>query len=287
MPCDSPHYVTNPSFPSASNEEQVPVPCGACPLCQKRRINQWVFRLQQERKDADTCHFITLTYDNDHVPRTPHGFNTLDKTDVQKFMKRLRKMDDSGKKIRYYFCGEYGKTTMRPHYHAIIYDAPESLIDKAWSLGVTDVRNVKSTAAIAYVLKYMVKGKKIPMFAKDDRQPEFALMSKRMGAGYIDNPAIRKWHKADLTRNYVVDLGGHKIPMPRYYRDKIFNEHEKELQGQLIRKEVKILDYRKEIKYEQDRINDPHSIPYIDYKESSRYGRYHSWRKKGSDSRKF
>lgn len=46
--------------------------------------------------------FITLTFDDEHVNKT----GTLVKADFQKFMKRLRKK--TGKKIRYFHCGEYG-----------------------------------------------------------------------------------------------------------------------------------------------------------------------------------
>ena len=46
MACDSPYYTT------MANMQKVPVPCGRCPPCRKTRINQWVFRLQQEDKIA-------------------------------------------------------------------------------------------------------------------------------------------------------------------------------------------------------------------------------------------
>lgn len=59
--------------------------------------------------------YITLTYNDDHLP--PYG--SLNREDIQKFFKRLRKRTRS--KIRYYQCGEYGGETFRPHHHAIIF----------------------------------------------------------------------------------------------------------------------------------------------------------------------
>ena len=40
-------------------------------------------------------------------------------TDVQKFLKRLRKAYRG--KLRYFVAGEYGEQTARPHYHMILY----------------------------------------------------------------------------------------------------------------------------------------------------------------------
>lgn len=83
-------------------------------------------------RDADTgvttklpeaC-VLTLTYDEDHVPR--HG--ALDHEDVQGFMRRLRSRRDraaarQGLKadpIKFFMCGEYGPKTLRPHYHLVL-----------------------------------------------------------------------------------------------------------------------------------------------------------------------
>lgn len=60
--------------------------------------------------------FITLTYDDDHLPVG----GTLKKDDWQRFAKRLRK-HFKGRKIKYFHCGEYGERTKRPHYHALLF----------------------------------------------------------------------------------------------------------------------------------------------------------------------
>ena len=71
---------------------------------------------------SSSAYFVTLTYDNNHVPISEHGFPTLCKRDFQLFMKRLR--FNTGVKIKYYVAGEYGSTNHRPHYHAVIFGAP-------------------------------------------------------------------------------------------------------------------------------------------------------------------
>ena len=59
--------------------------------------------------------FVTLTYDDDHLPE----YNSLNYKHFQDFMKRLRK-SHSG--VRFYMCGEYGEDFSRPHYHALLFN---------------------------------------------------------------------------------------------------------------------------------------------------------------------
>lgn len=154
---------------------------------------------------------------------------TLVKKDFQDFMKRLRKHHGNKTKIKYWACGEYGSKNVRPHYHAIIYNLEPELLTKAWTLGDVHIGNV-SGASIAYTTKYMHKGKIIPMHKNDDRVPEFSLMSKKLGSNYL-TPQIIKYHQEDITRNYLTLEGGHKIALPRYYREKIYSEKQRKSQG--------------------------------------------------------
>lgn len=49
--------------------------------------------------------------------------STLRYTDVQKFLKRLRRYNEKKglPRLRYCYCGEYGPTTARPHYHLLLF----------------------------------------------------------------------------------------------------------------------------------------------------------------------
>lgn len=157
--------------------EEIPVPCGKCPECRARLVSSWSFRLMQEYKHSDSGHFITLTYDTQHVPITPNGFMTLNKRDIQLFMKKLRKHYD--RKIVYYLCGEYGGKTKRPHYHAIIFNLDRlAPLEESWNIGAIHYGEVNE-ASVGYTLKYMDKPRTIPLHRNDDRQPEFSLMSKK------------------------------------------------------------------------------------------------------------
>ena len=223
---------------------KVGCPCGKCPECRKRRISGWSFRLLQESKRSTSAHFVTLTYNTETVPITPKGYMNLQKRDVQLFMKRLRKL--STNKLKYYLCGEYGGTSNRPHYHVILFNAQIADIEKTWCLGNTHYGEVEG-ASIGYTLKYMSKVSRIPMHQNDDRQPEFSLMSKGLGQNYLTE-AMQAWHKADLLKRvHMVLPDGKKVAMPRYYKDKLYNEQERARIAFILGSEIRQADLKKEM----------------------------------------
>jgi hypothetical protein len=141
-------------------------------------------------------------------------------------MKRLRKISPSTHSIKYYLCGEYGGKTFRPHYHAIIFNADIKNIEASWQNGSIHYGTVNG-ASVGYTLKYMFKLGRIPLHQNDDRQPEFSLMSKGLGANYL-TPQMLDYHKTDLLKNMNCVLpDGKKIAMPRYYKDKVYTEIER------------------------------------------------------------
>lgn len=188
----------------------------------------------QEYDHAETAEWVTLTYDTKHVPLTDRGFASLRKSDVQLFFKRLRKAENaSGSNlppIKYYTAGEYGGKGMRPHYHAIIFNCTVGLVSPAWKMGHVHYGTV-TRASVGYTLKYMSKPRQIPKHRNDDRIPEFSLMSKRLGAKYMTDEMI-KWHHADLeNRMYINIEDGKKIAMPRYFKQKIYTDEQREQAG--------------------------------------------------------
>ena len=84
------------------------LPCGQCMACRLNKSRDWATRCVLEAKmHKDNC-FVTLTYDDAHLP-SDYG---LQKDDLTKFFKRLR--FNTGAKIRYYAAGEYGELYNRP-----------------------------------------------------------------------------------------------------------------------------------------------------------------------------
>ena len=82
--------------------EAMEVACGSCLGCRLDRSRMWATRIVHEASLHDDQHgnsFITLTYDDDHLPDD----EGLKKSDFQRFMKRLRKA--MPQRIRYLMCG--------------------------------------------------------------------------------------------------------------------------------------------------------------------------------------
>lgn len=215
----------------------IPVPCGKCPICINKRISSWSFRLMQEYKVSTSGYFITMTYDTEYIPISENGFLELSRRDLQLFFKRLRKLHEKGnvckgKSIKYYAVGEYGGKTQRPHYHIILFNAQLELIQPAWNQGSVHYGYV-SEASVGYTMKYISKPSKVPMFKDDDRTKEFSLMSKGLGESYLTKSMVR-WHRKDIDNRMYCNIdGGKKISMPRYYKDKVYNDYERKRIGYL------------------------------------------------------
>ena len=145
-----------------SNGDTLEIPCGQCIGCRLERSRQWAVRISTEASLYEKNCFITLTFSPEHLEKRSNKWS-LDVSDFQKFMKRLRKAV-SPKKIRFFSCGEYGEKNMRPHYHACIfgYDFPDKilytirdecrlyrspLLEKIWNLGFATVGDVTFESA--------------------------------------------------------------------------------------------------------------------------------------------
>lgn len=238
-----------------------PCPCGRCPACLARRASGWSFRLMMEDKRSTSSYFITLTY-GDIAPRSKNNFMTLALDDIQKFMKKLRKIHSAhqDEPLRYYLVGEYGGKYKRPHYHLILFNADLSLMYSKkdiqilemsnydgqahvtlfqWDKGFTSVGSVTG-ASVGYTLKYMTKARWKPMHANDDRTREFSTMSKGLGDNYITEASI-KWHTSNLSeRMYLHIDDGKKIAMPRYYKQKIYTDEQRAAISYWTEKNIKL-----------------------------------------------
>lgn len=207
------------------------VPCGRCLECLKARVNSWYVRIMASLKYAETALFLTLTYDDDNLPFSDNGLMCLNYQHTQLFWKRLRK-SMKGVKIRYFLVGEYGSQTHRPHYHAIVFGATSEEIEKAWIYGSIHVGKVQE-ASVYYTLKYALKRTtKWKKSDADDRNVEKALMSRGLGLEFLTEDMV-KYYQEDVSRPVTLK-DGQKLPLPRYYRDKLFTDKQKSLRNKKL-----------------------------------------------------
>lgn len=225
MPCLSPIVIKRPA------EKAVTVPCGRCAGCLAMRRNEWTFRIMEEEKQAKSATFLTLTYDNSNIP-TVDTIPVLQKSDLQKYFKKVRKEMDST--LVYYAVGEYGSRFGRPHYHAIVFNASKELLKAKWTKGISQCDKV-SQASIHYVTKYIINRKSYG-YLKKKHQP-FAVMSKGLGKRYAET---HKQYHQDKMDDVVIFRGGVKQKMPRYLREKIFTDEQMKIISERNSKEAEI-----------------------------------------------
>lgn len=196
--------------------------CGKCDVCRINKSRHWQGRLLLESQMHDSSIFVTLTYDDFHLPAD----NSLKPRDLQLFLKRLRKNHET--QIRFFACGEYGTQGGRPHYHLALFGSfrtestPKGLscavIEKSWTKGFVHVGVLEPSSA-AYIVKYATKG----LYRRGDpalesRHPEFIRMSTRPGIGAtavkkMENSLTERKGAAFLSKNidvpteFIVDGG--------------------------------------------------------------------------------
>lgn len=250
----------------------VEIPCGHCAGCRADQAAEWKNRLVMESKYHDSMYFVTLTYDEFHLRRVEYtneltgevktDRGSLSKRDVQLFIKRLRKSKPDDR-IRYYVAGEYGPSTDRPHYHAIIFglhlgqwklvESGRSEtgnvyytcceLERIWGNGFVSIEPANEFTC-AYVAQYVTKKLgEHPAAARRERgqEPEFSLQSRRPGIGrqyYEDNSE----EMFDRGRRYIATANGSiEIRPPRYFKKLYRQAHEDKYQ-EIVRKHLKAAD---------------------------------------------
>jgi hypothetical protein len=231
-------------------DRQLELPCGQCIGCRLDRSREWAVRMEHEAQMHDENCFLTLTYDNEHLPEDL----SLDVRHFQGFMKRFRRHVEP-RKLRFYHCGEYGDNLGRPHYHSIIfgYDFPDKVYYKSvngeryyvseylnglWGHGYCVIGDVTFESA-AYCARYVTK--KVNGYAADFhycridpqsgewvwRKPEYSTMSRRpgLGADWIDAFRTDVWNGQSDS---VVCRGGMRVKPPRFYYDRLKDDDARE-----------------------------------------------------------
>lgn len=229
----------------------IELPCGKCIGCRQERARQWSIRCMHEASLHEENSFITLTYNDEHLPEN----GSLNVRDFQLFMKRLRKKY-ANKKIRFFHCGEYGDKFSRPHHHAIIFGVqfpdirtyikngieiinPLITLQELWKdekgKEIGHVYSGECTKeSCAYVAGYInkkVNGKQSrEHYAEIDRctgeilyerHPEYITMSRRPGIGH-------EWYKkfkGDIFPSDEMIIDGCRMRVPAYYEKLLDKEN--------------------------------------------------------------
>lgn len=258
------------------------IPCGQCLGCRLDYSRKWADRLMMESKEYDHVWFVTLTYDDFHLPtsartdpQTGEVLNfvpTLSKRDVQLFMKNLRKAL-APERVRYFCSGEYGDKTFRPHYHLILFGGDlcdlvfykrsprgdlyynSETLSKAWRNKGHVVVSAATYETMLYTSRYVtkkLKGFESVFYKMNGILPPFSVMSRKPGLG------ANTFSKDLMLYDKIILPEGRRASHPRYFQ-------------KLLERDFP--DFYDEYKMEREKRNDVRTqilldsieVPYLDY----------------------
>nr|UXQ88005.1 MAG: replication initiation protein [Microvirus sp.] len=236
--------------------------CGGCEACRARRARSWAIRSHHEAQtstrvenggDVSNGCMITLTYAPEHHDKLNRG--SLDHSDFQKFMKRLRKQFGPG--IRFLMCGEYGENFGRPHFHACLFGLDfhedrttwtvknglttwrSATLENLWPMGFSTI-DALNYATASYTAGYVVKKLKAPEWENETgyinsdleiciKKPPYIAMSKKPGLG-------TEWFEKywpDVYPRDRVAINGKLYSPPEFY-DRLLKERQPVLYDQVV-----------------------------------------------------
>lgn len=251
--------------PPVTNQgtEYIPIPCHNCMECRTQNANNWQVRLIEHHKTRNNGKFLTLTFSDEkyneladkiHEERiknhielserentifNPEDIKPLSGYDLDNEIWKLavklmrdRYRKKYGKSLEYWFVSELGQTnTERIHGHGIAYtDISKKEFEDIWGYGFVNKRentwkdNYCNERTIGYIVKYIYK--------TDRKHPAYkprVLASNGIGAGYIKSQTAQiNRFKGQETKDYYITRQGYKKGLPKYYREKLYTDQQKE-----------------------------------------------------------
>lgn len=239
--------------------------CGRCYECRNKVARDWQLRMKEEIKESKNGKFITLTFSNEsikalerrvlveeklkwrkavkegksekdllRIERKLEGYgldNQIATRAVRLFMERWRKKYEEVP--RHWLITELGhEGTENIHLHGILFtDKKLEEVAERWGYGFIWPRNEKqwragyvSNKTVNYIIKYVKKVDEDHVWYKAK-----VLNSPGIGRNFKNSfDAKRMAYKGvETIRTYKTETG-HKTGIPTYWRNKIYNEEERE-----------------------------------------------------------
>lgn len=221
----------------------VPIGCQTCIECRKQKAREWMARLQEDIKVNKNAKFITLTFSTESIVKlckedeklsTLKGYdldNGLCVRATRLFLERWRKKYK--RSLRHWFVTELGSNqTEHVHIHGIVWTDNLFDVEKLWGYGYVwignnvngKLENYVNARTVNYITKYVTK-----MDEKHLNYKPIILTSPGIGNSYTKTGDYRSNKFAKLRTNEAYRTStGHKISLPIYWRNKIYNEDERE-----------------------------------------------------------
>jgi hypothetical protein len=241
--CLYPTFIKNPKYkPNKKNKGKppvckdrrlyyIPTKCGCCIECRKEKQREWRVRLDEELR-SNFGYFTTLTIAPESIKeleidtglKWEKNPNEIATRALRLFLERARK--DTKKSIRHWCVTELGEEGDRIHLHGIFFGQKSAeLVRKHWKYGFVFIGHTCNSRSVNYITKYMLK-----VDVKHKTFKQIVLASKGIGSGYFDRLDYL-WQKQNYKQINVATYtfrNGTKMAMPKYYKNKLFTDKERE-----------------------------------------------------------
>lgn len=209
------------------------VPCNKCVFCRERNVSAQLGRLIIASYPTFHCYFVSLTIDEEHFTDNLHG---VERDDLNPLVNYLNHSNiRHGTKFQYFFTSEYGETSDRPHYHALLYNFKDrhqvdDILDKYYTKGNVKVDDV-NLARFRYIANsHVTKCTHIPYYVDEvdfetgeiiqlKCNKPFVRASRGLGFDFVD----RYCH--DIYRDGCINFDGISYPI----HDSLYNRLAKDL----------------------------------------------------------
>ena len=210
----------------------VPVGCGKCIECKKQKARNWQVRLQEDIRVNKNAKFVTYTFSEHELQKLDNeikglsGYardNEICRLAVRRYTERWRKK--YGKTLRHWLVTELGHAnTERVHMHGIVWTDKVKDIGDIWKYGRIWIGEYVNAKTINYIVKYV---NKVDQQHKTYNSKIFT--SQGIGKEYINRrDSKRNKYKKEKTIETYKTREGVELALPVYYRNKIYNEDERE-----------------------------------------------------------
>lgn len=213
---------------------KIPAACGKCLECRKKKRRDWQVRLDYEnRHNPMPGFFVTFTFAPEHWRRMvernekengseqPYYLwvNSVAGIGVRWWRERLRQ---DNIEFKYWLCPELGHKNGRMHLHGFVWLNDLNGLEH-WDYGWKKIKPIIDKS-VAYATKYMFK-----INPKHKEYIPRIFCSKGIGEGYVwSYDARRHYFAEDKTNELYRTASGRMLPLPIYWRNKLFNEDERE-----------------------------------------------------------
>jgi len=218
--------------------------CGNCIECRKMKGREWRIRIGEEIRDRKDGKMVTLTFNDEWLNELRLKVNEkrvqklsgwdLDNQvcvyAVRQFSNRYiferKRQKKNHKSLRRWLVTELGSKNDRIHMHGIVFtDMSDDDLQIVWKYGHIHIpkNGFVSDATVNYISKYFTKVD----FEHKGYKPRM-MRSPGMGLGYVERNKRRHAFRGEDTVQTYRTRQGVKLPLPMYYREKLWSDEERE-----------------------------------------------------------